>query len=252
MVKHVLKIKNFVFKISPFLKKYIAYNRFRRDKWIAKESIKIDNNSNVLDIGAGGCPYRSNFNHTNYKTHDFVQLNPNQIQQIGYGKIDYVSDILEIPVDNASFDAVICTEVIEHVPYPIEVIKEISRLLKKNGVLLITAPLQSGLHQEPFHFYGGFTKYWYSKFLTENGFKIIEIIPNGSIFTTLISNLFTLVKQCFEYLIQGKLFIKLVSFLLLIFLLPLSLMLLIPLHICENLFQDYGFTSGYHVKAIKI
>ena len=81
-----------------------------------------------------------------------------------------------------SFDVVLCTEVLEHVPEPITAVKELSRILKPGGRLLLTAPLGSGLHQEPYHFYGGYTPYWYEKFLAAVGFEQIRIQPNGGFF----------------------------------------------------------------------
>lgn len=72
--------------------------------------------------------------------------------------------------------------VLEHVPEPIKVIQEIARVLKPGGKLLLTAPLGSGIHQEPYHFYGGYTPYWYQKFLTRAGFLEIIVEPNGGFF----------------------------------------------------------------------
>ena len=47
--------------------------------------------------------------------------------------IDFVSDLLNIPVPDKSYDVILCTEVIEHVPDPISAINEISRILKSGG-----------------------------------------------------------------------------------------------------------------------
>ena len=172
-------VKDFLFRIFKPLERVFAYNRMRREGWVVKQANTVSNGAKVLDIGAGGCPHREKFNHCEYFTQDFVQLSDSQIQtQKGYGKIDYVSDILDIPVPDNSYDVILCTEVIEHIPNPIPAIKEFSRILKPGGTLLITAPLQSGLHQEPYHFYGGYTKYWYQKFLTENNFIELNIELN--------------------------------------------------------------------------
>ena len=172
----IIVLKVAVFKFLKPLERIFAYNRMRRDGWLTKQANMIAEGSKVLDIGAGGCPHREKFNHCEYFTQDFIQLSDSQIQnQEGYGKIDFVSDILDIPVPDSSYDVILCTEVIEHVPDPISAINEISRILKPGGTLLITAPLQSGLHQEPYHFYGGYTKYWYEKFLTENNFTELNL-----------------------------------------------------------------------------
>lgn len=59
------------------------------------------------------------------------------------------------------------------------------RVTKPGGRLFLTAPLGSGLHQEPYHFYGGYTDHWYRKFLTEFGCEIISIEPNHGFFAHL-------------------------------------------------------------------
>jgi hypothetical protein len=53
-------------------------------------------------------------------------------------------------------------------------LKEFARLLKPGGRLFLSAPLLSGLHMEPYHFYGGFTHYWYRHWLPQVGFSIDE------------------------------------------------------------------------------
>lgn len=165
------------------LKKIFQFNQFERDKWMKEQSIFIPDGSRVLDVGAGACPYRQFFSHCDYMTHDFKQLKEDcNFSQFRYGSIDYVSDIISIPVTDASFDVIICTEVLEHVPEPIKAINEFKRILRSGGTLLITAPLGSGLHQEPYHYYGGYTPHFYNKFLLEAGFENISVQANGGFF----------------------------------------------------------------------
>ncbi len=66
-----------------------------------------------------------------------------QIGEFDYGKLDIISDITSIPAPDSSFDAIMCIEVLEHLPDPIKAIQEFYRLLKPNGHLLITAPFCS-------------------------------------------------------------------------------------------------------------
>ncbi len=250
----IIVLKVFLFRVFKPLERVFAYNRMRRDKWLIKKANNIPSGSKVLDVGAGGCPHREKFNHCEYFSHDFAQLSDVQIQnQMGYGRIDFVSDILNIPVPDKSYDVILCTEVIEHIPDPISAIKEISRILKPGGSLLITAPLQSGLHQEPYHFYGGYTKYWYQKFLTENNFSEIHIEPNGSLYTTYFALGLTTFKSFLEIVIDNKnLLLKLIAFLSLIIFSPVIL-ILNPIFsfLWESVFDREGFTAGYHVLAKK-
>ncbi|MEO7405008.1 MAG: class I SAM-dependent methyltransferase [Burkholderiales bacterium] len=155
-----------------------AFNPIMRDRFIAREAAAIPSGKRVLDVGAGSCPYRPLFAHCEYRTQDAKPLTADQLRFGGYGGIDYVSDATAMPVEAGSFDVVLCTEMLEHHPHPIDVVRELARVLAPGGKLILTAPLGSGIHQEPYHFYGGYTPYWYKKFLAEVGFASIEIEPN--------------------------------------------------------------------------
>ena len=156
-----------------------AFNPVLRDRWVAQQAHRLPQGAVVLDVGAGSAPYRELFAHCDYRTQDFHQLSDRQLRYGGYDRIDYVSDAAAIPVADATFDAVLCTEMLEHVPDPLSVLRELARILRAGGRLMLTAPLGSGIHQEPYHFYGGFTPYWYRRFLPEAGFADIQILANG-------------------------------------------------------------------------
>ncbi len=111
------------------------------------------------------------------------------MQKWDYGKLNIVSDIASIPEKDSSFDAIMCTEVFEHIINPRDAVKEFARLLKQDGYLIITAPFCSLTHFAPYHFYTGFSRYFYEKYLPENGFKIVELTPNGNYFEYLAQEL---------------------------------------------------------------
>ena len=156
------------------------FNEYNRRKWVQAQAALIPPSSRVLDVGAGVAPYRTFFHHCEYYTQDFCQ-EPATIGK--YGKIDYISDINAIPVADESFDIILCTEVLEHAPDPIKSVKEMARILRPKGKVLLSAPLGAFLHQEPYHYYGRFTPYWYYKFLPEAGFEIELIEANRGFFS---------------------------------------------------------------------
>jgi SAM-dependent methyltransferase len=162
------------------------FNQRARNRWVRAKAASVPAGSRVLDVGAGTCPYRSFFAHCDYKSQDFKKYTG--VKKTGgtdYGQIDYVSDINCIPVPDASFDVVLCTEVLEHVPEPVKALEEMARILRPGGRLFLTAPLGSGLHQLPYHYYGGMSKQWYCHFLPRFGLRPIEIMPNGGFFKLL-------------------------------------------------------------------
>ncbi len=157
-----------------------AFNQAERDRWVARQASLILAGQRVLDAGAGRGRYRHLFSHCEYRSHDFGQ----EPETIGnYTQLDYQSDILSIPVVDESFDVVLCTEVLEHVPFPIETVQELARVLRPGGQLLLTAPLGSFLHQEPYHYYGGYTPHWYKRFLPAAGLRVESIEANGGFFS---------------------------------------------------------------------
>jgi ubiquinone/menaquinone biosynthesis C-methylase UbiE len=173
-----------MFSVKTFLKgmRLFAFNELERNAWVARQASLVPSGAMVLDVGAGSCPYRKLFAHCHYKAQDFKALNDEQLNLGAYGQIDYVSDAANIPVPDASFDAILCTEVLEHIPEPIRVVREMARILKPGGRLILTAPLGSGIHQEPYHFYGGFSPFWYQRHLVDAGFENLSIEPNAGFF----------------------------------------------------------------------
>ncbi|MFZ5906228.1 MAG: methyltransferase domain-containing protein [Nitrospirota bacterium] len=162
------------------------FNQLSRDRWVREKAKSVPAGSRVLDIGAGTCPYRRLFSHCEYRTHDFKKYHGEKLGGTkDYGVIDYESDITDIPVPDSSFDVILCTEVLEHVPEPFEAVREMVRILKPGGRLFLTAPLGAGLHQMPFHFYGGFTPEWYKLAAERFNLQVVEIMPNGGFFRLL-------------------------------------------------------------------
>jgi SAM-dependent methyltransferase len=141
-------------------------------------------NSLVLDLGAATCLYRPLFGHCQYRSCDVKKIVATEKygENTFYGAIDNESDLLEIPLESSSFDVVLYMDILGDCPEPISVLRGISRLLKPGGKAFIAAPLGSGLHQIPFHFYGGSTPEWYKRVANEAGLQVIEITPNGGFF----------------------------------------------------------------------
>jgi SAM-dependent methyltransferase len=232
-----------------------AFNDYGRDAWVADQARRLPDGTHILDVGAGPCRYRPLFSHCRYESQDFEQYKGSEQGAFSdraawrYGHIDYVSDARDIPVEPATFDAVLCTEVLEHVPEPIAVVRELARILKPGGRLLLTAPLGSGLHQEPYHFYGGYTPHWYARFLTDAGFTQISVEPNGGFFKHYGQE-----SQRFSAMLDPRRVRGGQPWLTVFWLATLPWFRLVLPVLCHSLdrFDTHrGFTVGYHVTAIR-
>jgi SAM-dependent methyltransferase len=230
----------------------LAFNLRNRDRWIAEEAAKLPAGSKVLDIGAGSAPYRALFSHCDYKTQDFAQLRDDQLRDGGYARIDIVSEASTIPVPDASFDAVICTEVLEHVPEPIAVVREFGRVTTPGGRLILTAPLGSGIHQEPYHFYGGYTPYWYRRFLREAGFDSIVIIANAGTLRHVAQETIRFVDITRPFGLKAPWYVQLLWLPFWLLLAPI-LAIAVPLaaKLLDGFDKEQRFTVGYHVTAVR-
>lgn len=163
-------------------------NQHVRDEFVVAELKKLPIGALLLDAGCGSQRYRQFCNHLEYRAQDFGQYKVAERQMLGqkkeeevysYGNLDYVSDIWSIPEEDATFDAILCTEVLEHLPYPIETIREFGRLLKSGGTLILTAPSNCLRHMDPIFFSSGFSDRWFERILPESSLVIHKIEPVG-------------------------------------------------------------------------
>jgi SAM-dependent methyltransferase len=122
----------------------------------------------VLDAGAGDQPYRDLFAHCDYESADF------ELIEKPYARSTYVCSLDAIPVDDDRFDAVICNQVMEHLPRPVAALRELNRVLKPGGTMICTAPLFYEEHERPYDFYR-YTQFGWRFMMEEAGFEILEI-----------------------------------------------------------------------------
>lgn len=228
---------------------YITLNR---DAWVKEEASAIPAGSRVLDVGAGSCPYRKYFAKCIYKTQDFISLPDDQLRDGKYGQIDYISEIASIPVADGSFDVVLCTEVLEHLPNPIAAVKEMGRILRPKGTLLLSAPLGSGIHQAPFHYYGGYTPFWYQRFLGDAGFADITVSANGGFFKMFGWECVRFVRMFFNSLSEMPLLLRLVMAPVCFFVGVLIVPLIAFCDVLDRYDKERAFTAGYHVRATRL
>jgi len=171
-------------------------NQFERDDFIRAKLNELPEGSLILDAGCGSQRYRSDCSRLNYRAQDFGQYTTDEKHVLGssgmggetgyvYGALDYTGNVWEIDEKAETFDAILCTEVLEHIPYPGETIREFSRLLKVGGTLILTAPSNCLRHMDPYFFYSGFSDRWYKALLEKSGLRIETLEPVGDYYSWL-------------------------------------------------------------------
>jgi SAM-dependent methyltransferase len=226
-------------------------NLVKRKKFLKAALDSLQPGSRILDAGAGELDNKIYCQHLEYISQDLCQYTGNtqmsshndeglHMEIWNTSKIDIVSDITDIPLPDESLDAILCSEVLEHIPSPTLALDEFRRLLKPGGTLILTAPFSSNVHMAPYYFCTGFSRYWYEYHLSNRNFSINTLTPNGNWYLLLRQELFRILLAA-----KNKNIVLLVSL----------GFLMLPMLAILSLFRDENFSFlacfGYHCQAIK-
>lgn len=136
----------------------------------------------ILDVGCGSKPYQELF-----------------INKLSYVGLEYESPVLDekkvkveytykgdrFPFEDTRFDSVACFQVLEHVFNPEDFIKELSRVVKKNGKVLLTVPFVWDEHEQPYDF-GRYSSFGLRAIFERNGFKVLEQLKSTNGFRAIL------------------------------------------------------------------
>jgi SAM-dependent methyltransferase len=168
--------------VSESLRKFVAEFPYERGpilEFVMRAARSIPAGARVADVGAGDAPFRELFAHTRYATIDWGE----SVHE-GAQRSDIIASADAIPVRDGAFDAVLLTQVLEHVPEPSSVLSELHRILADGGTLYLTVPLAWELHELP-HDYFRYTSEGLRHLLERARFTSIEVEARNDCFTTL-------------------------------------------------------------------
>jgi ubiquinone/menaquinone biosynthesis C-methylase UbiE len=93
--------------------------------------------------------------------------------------LDYECDLTQrLPLDNDSVDTIVLSCVLEHIPEPTAVWREMHRILRPAGKVLVCVPFLYPLHELP-HDYYRYTEFGLRRLAEMTGFDVISLEPIG-------------------------------------------------------------------------
>lgn len=136
----------------------------------------------LLDVGCGRMPYKNILLGSGSAVERYIGLD--MVHPKCGGVPDVVWDGCVMPLTSDSFDSVVATEVFEHSDNLVELLSEISRVLKPGGVLFFTTPFVWPFHDAP----GDecrYTPFSLKRHLKRAGFEGVDIRATGGWHATL-------------------------------------------------------------------
>lgn len=130
---------------------------------------------NLLDCGAGTVPY-----YGIYK--DLVDGVTCIDWGDSYHKLSHIDKEVnltgKLPFADGTYDTILLSDVIEHLPNPDNIFSETSRLLKKGGHVLIFVPFMYGVHEAP-HDYHRYTEFALNEYARRYKLVPVHLEPYG-------------------------------------------------------------------------
>ena len=124
----------------------------------------------LLDVGCGTKPYKELFDYDEYIGVDIENPGHDHTQE----EIDVFYDGKTLPFGESSFDCVISNQVFEHVFNPQEFTRELYRVIKPGGKLLLTVPFVWDEHEQPNDF-ARYSSFGIRHVLETSGFEIVSL-----------------------------------------------------------------------------
>ena len=138
-------------------------------------ALKTHATGRLLDLGCGNVPL-----YVAYKR--FVQ----QVTCVDWASSAHSGDFLDVeadlteplPFEDAAFDTLILSDVLEHIPKPEPLWQEMHRVLAPGGKLLMNVPFYYCLHEQPHDFFR-YTEFALRRFAEITGLAVLELRAVG-------------------------------------------------------------------------
>ena len=140
----------------------------------------------LIDLGCGRVPLYATYKNlvTESTCVDWAQTHhPNP-------HLDQEQDLNQpIGFPDLAFDTIILSDVLEHIRKPEELVREMHRVLRPKGHVIMNVPFYYGLHEQPFDYFR-YTRHALRSMAEDTGFTVVHLEEIGGvpeIITDLIS-----------------------------------------------------------------
>ena len=133
----------------------------------------------LLDVGCGDKPYEKLFApHVSSYVGVEYESTYRDSANARLNRADHVYDGKTLPFPDESFDTILNTQVLEHVPDPFALFAEMVRVLAAGGRLLVTVPFAHRIHSAPYD-YHRFTRFALESLAGQQGLEVQELSSRG-------------------------------------------------------------------------
>jgi SAM-dependent methyltransferase len=140
----------------------------------------------LLDVGCGQKPYEHIFRPfvDEYVGVEFSETYVRTSSSSRAGKPDFTYDGKTLPFESKTFDTILSIQVLEHTPTPGNLIIEMARVMKDDGLMILTAPFSFRLHEEPDDYYR-YSPHALRRLCQDGGLEVTQMEPRGGLFTVI-------------------------------------------------------------------
>ena len=156
---------------SRFQYDYLTLSRLARDVEALVREVPVGSRgARALDLGADKSPYRTLLGERGFelKTLDITRESG----------ADYAGTIESTGLPDASFDLVLCTQVVEHCMNPWQGMQEVQRILRPGGHAIVSAPHVWFYHPHPTDHWR-FTQEGMVHLVREAGLRPLTLLAQG-------------------------------------------------------------------------
>jgi SAM-dependent methyltransferase len=134
-------------------------------------SFKLHARGRLLDLGCGKVPFYDAYRQ--YVSENTCVDWANTVHKNDH--LDFEVDLTkELPFADGEFDTIVLSDVLEHIPEPDLLCREMARVLASQGKLLMNVPFYYWLHEQPHDFYR-YTEFALRRFMERSGMQVLQL-----------------------------------------------------------------------------